>query len=345
MIKTRISQMLGIEYPIIQAPMNWISGADLVSAVSAAGALGTLGPNAGQKTPANDEKEVGERLRAQIKKVRSITNRPFAVNIAIGMGDAKKFSDAFTRVIIEEKVPVAVVSMGAPQVYTKELKDKGIIVFQTVTTVKHGIRAEAEGVDALIAEGYEGGGHLGSDDHTTMCLVPQLVDVVKIPVIAGGGIIDSRGFMAALSLGAEAVFMGTRFLATYESDAHQNVKEVVLKATDADTVVLAKNLGVSMVRAVNNEFTKKFHEMELGHAPLGDLYTLQENHAMTKPGYLVSRMYPTFCLGDTVQGVVTVNDAVGLIHELVSARQIVEEIVKGSEDVLRRLENTGILRK
>jgi enoyl-[acyl-carrier protein] reductase II len=342
MIKTRISQMLGIEYPIIQAPMNWISGADLVSAVSAAGALGTLGPNAGQKTPTNDEKEVGERLRSQIKKVRSITDKPFAVNIAIGMGDAKKFSDAFTRVIIEEKVPVAVVSMGAPQVYTKELKDKGVKVFQTVTTVKHGKRAEAEGVDALIAEGYEGGGHLGNDDHTTMCLVPQLVDTVKIPVIAGGGIIDSRGFMAALSLGAEAVFMGTRFLATYESDAHQNVKEVVLKATDADTVVLAKNLGVSMVRAVNNEFTKKFHEMECAHAPLGDLYNLQENHAMTKPGYLVSRMYPTFCLGDTVQGVVSVNDAVGLIHELMSARQVVEDIVKGSVDVLRRLENTGI---
>jgi len=345
MIKTRISQMLGIEYPIIQAPMNWISGADLVSAVSAAGALGTLGPNAGQKTPANDEKDVGERLRAQIKKVRSITNKPFAVNIAIGMGDAKKFSDAFTRVIIEEKVPVAVVSMGAPQVYTKELKDHGIKVFHTVTTVKHGKRAEVEGVDAVIAGGYEGGGHLGSDDHTTICLVPQLVDAVKIPVIAGGGIVDSRGFMAALALGAEAVFMGTRFLATRESDAHPNVKDVVLKATEADTIVLAKNLGVSMVRAINNEFTQKFHEMELGHAPLGDLYNLQENHAMTKPGYLVSRMYPTFCLGDTVQGVVSVNDAVGLIHELVSARQVIEEIVKGSVTVLRRLEDTGIPRK
>ncbi|MFA5079365.1 MAG: nitronate monooxygenase [Dehalococcoidia bacterium] len=345
MIKTRISQMLGIQYPIIQAPMNWISGADLVSAVSAAGGLGTLGPNAGQKTPANDEKEVGERLRSQIKKVRSITDKPFAVNIAIAMGDAKKFSDAFVRVVIEEKVPVAIVSMGAPQVYTKELKDKGVKVFHTVTTVKHGKRAEVEGVDAVIAEGYEGGGHLGNDDHTTMCLVPELADAVKIPVIAGGGIVDSRGFMAALALGAEAAFIGTRFLATRESDAHQNVKDVVIKATGADTIVLGKNLGVSMVRTVKNEFSQKFHEMELGHAPLGDLYNLQENHAMTKPGYLVSRMYPTFCLGDTVQGVVSVNDGVGLIKDVVSAGQVIEEIVKGSSSILRRLEDTGIQRK
>jgi len=342
MIKTRISQMLGIEFPIIQAPMNWISGADLVAAVSAAGGLGTLGPNAGQKTPANDEKEVGERLRSQIKKVRGVTDKPFAVNIAIGMGDAKKFSDAFTRVIIEEKVPVAVVSMGAPQVYTRELKDHGVKVFHTITTVRHGKRAEAEGVDALVAEGYEGGGHLGNDDHTTMCLVPELVDAVKIPVIAGGGIVDSRGFMAALALGAEAVFMGTRFLATAESDAHPKVKEVVLKAGEADTLVLGKNLGISMVRAIKNDFTVKFHEMECAHSSLGDLFNMQENHAMTKPGYLVSRMYPTFCLGDTVQGAVSVNDAVGLIRELLTARQVIESIVKGSSDVLKRLENTGI---
>ena len=345
MIKTRISQMLGIEYPIVQAPMNWISGARLVSAVSAAGGLGTLGPNCGQKTPANDEKEVGERLRSQIREVRSVTGKPFAVNIAIGMGDAKRFSDAFTRVIIEEQAPVAIVSMGAPQVYTKELKDHGVKVFHTVTTVKHGKRAEAEGVDALIAEGYEGGGHLGVDDHTTICLVPQLADAVKIPVIAGGGIMDSRGFMAALALGAEAVFMGTRFLATNESDAHQNVKDAVIKANESDTLVLAKNLGVGMVRALKNEFTLKFHEMECAHASAMDLLTLQENHEMTRPGYLVSRMYPTFCLGDTVKGAVSVNDAVGMICEIIGAKQVIENIVNGSSDVLTRLENTGIPHK
>ena len=342
MIETRITRMLGIKYPIVQAPMNWISGADLVAAVSAAGGLGTLGPNCGQNTPANDEKEVGERLRSQIKKVRSLTHKPFAVNVAIGMGDAKRFSDAFVNVIIEERVPVAVVSMGAPQVYTKQLKDAKVKVFHTATTTRHGRKAESEGVDAIIAGGYEGGGHLGNDDHTTMCLVPQLVDAVKVPVIAGGGIIDARGFVAALALGAEAIFMGTRFVATLESDAHPNVKEAVLKATEADTMVLGKNLGISMVRVVKNDFSEKFHKEELKGASVMDLYSMQESHSMIKPGYLVSRMYMTFCLGDTVDGVVTVNDAVGGINEIVSAKQVIEELVKGADSVMRKLEKTGI---
>lgn len=342
MLKTKICRLLDIEYPIIQAPMNWISGADLVAAVSAAGGLGTLGPNAGQKTPCNDEKEVAERLRGQINKVRSITDRPFAVNIAVALGDAKKFSDAYVKTIIQEHVPVAIVSMGTPQVYTKELKNAGVKVIHTVATVRHGKRAEAEGVDAVVAGGYEGGGHLGIDDHTTMCLVPQLVDAVRIPVIAAGGIIDARGFIAALALGAEAVFIGTRFLATYESDAHPNVKEAVLKATESDLVVLCKNKGVSMSRVIKNDWSNKFYEKEISGASREELFNLMESHIKTKPGYLVSRMYGTFCLGDIVQGAVSVNDAVGAINELMSAGEVVKQMVSEAKVILKRLNNIGI---
>ncbi|MDD5399299.1 MAG: nitronate monooxygenase [Dehalococcoidia bacterium] len=330
-------RLLNIEYPIIQAPMNWISGADLVAAVSKAGGMGTLGPNAGQKTPCNDEKEVAERLRGQINKVRSLTDKPFAVNIAVASGDAKKFSDAFVRTVIDENVPVAIVTMGGPQVYTRELKNAGVKVIQTISTVRHGKRAEAEGVDAVVAGGYESGGHLGIEDQTTLCLVPQVVDAVHIPVIAAGGITDARGLVAVLALGAQAAYMGTRFLATYESDAHPNVKEAVLKAKDSDLVVLCKNRGVGMSRVLKNDWSNKFYEKEIAGASLEELLALMESHVMTKPGYLVSRMYVTFCLGDVVQGSVSVSGAVGSISELMSAGDVVEQMMSQAKSLLKKL--------
>jgi len=317
--------------------MNWISGADLVAAVSKAGGMGTLGPNAGQKTPCNDDKEVAERLRGQINKVRSLTDKPFAVNIAVASGDAKKFSDAFVRTVIDENVPVAIVTMGGPQVYTRELKNAGVKVIQTISTVRHGKRAEAEGVDAVVVSGYEAGGHLGIEDQTTICLVPQVVDALRIPVIASGGITDARGLIAALALGAEAVSMGTRFLATYESDAHPNVKEAVLKATDSDLVVLCKNRGIGMARVIKNEWSTKFYEREITGASLEELINLMESHIMTKPGYLVSRMYGTFCLGDVVQGSVSVSGAVGAINELMSAGEVVRQMVSQAKALLKHL--------
>ena len=337
MLKTRICELLDIEYPIIQAPMNWITGADLVAAVSAAGGLGSLGPNAGQKTPTNDEQEVAERLRGQIRKIRSITNKPFAVNVTIGFGDAKRFSDAYVRVMIEEKVAAAVVVMGGPQVYTKILKDAGIKVLQAITTVRHGKRAEAEGVDVLITEGYEGGGHIGAEDHTNLTLVPQLVDAVKIPVVMGGGIVDARGLVAALALGAEGVFMGTRFLATHESDAHPNVKQAVLKAMDADTVVLGRKFGTGMMRVIKNEFSRKFQELEMSGASIEELATFSDSHIAAAPGYLVSRMYGTFCLGDTTQGSTAAGGSVGLVNELLYAKDVIQNLANGASDIMGRL--------
>lgn len=337
MLKTNICRLLNIEYPIIQAPMNWISGAELVAAVSASGGLGTLGPNAGQKIPCNDAREVAEHLRDQINKVRSVTDKPFAVNIAVASGDAKNFSDAYVKTVIDERVPVAIVTMGGPQIYTRGLKNAGVKVIHTISTVRHGKRAEAEGVDAVVAGGYESGGHLGNEDQTTLCLVPQVVDAVHIPVIAAGGITDARSLVAVLALGAQAAYMGTRFLATYESDAHPNVKEAVLKAKDSDLVVLCKNRGIGMSRVIKNDWSNKFFQREISGASLEELINLMESHILAEPGYLVSRMYGTFCLGDVVQGSLSVSGAVGSINELMGAGDVVRQMMAQATTLLRKL--------
>ena len=239
MAKTRLTELLGIEYPIILASMAWITDADLAAAVSGAGGLGTIGPNAGMKHVTTDVEETGERLREQIRKCRKLTDRPFAVNFVIGVaGFDRKFSDRCVAVGIEEKAPVAIVSQGSPLVYTTTLKEAGMKIIHVCSTVRHVRKAEEAGADAVVVSGTEGGGHSGFDQITTMCLVPQAVDAVKIPVIAGGGIGDGRGLMAALSLGADGVYMGTRFIATKECPAHEKVKEIILAAADTSTIAV-----------------------------------------------------------------------------------------------------------
>ena len=236
----RVCEILGIRYPIIQAPMNCVSGADLTAAVSNAGGLGTLGPNTGIDSIVEDVEITGERIRDQIKKVRSLTKKPFAVNIAVGFGELRKFSRKVVQVVIEEKVPVAVVSVGSPDVYTKLLKDAGIKVLHAVSTARHAKKAEETGIDGVICEGFEAGGHKGLTELTTFTLTPMVVDAVTVPVIAGGGIGDARGVLAALVLGADGVYMGTKFMVTKESESHQLVKELVVKGGDTCTMTLPK---------------------------------------------------------------------------------------------------------
>ena len=238
-MKTRLTELLGIEHPIVLASMAWITDAGLAAAVSAAGGLGTIGPNAGMKHVSADVVETGERLRGEIRKCRALTGRPFAVNFVVGVaGFDRKFSDTCVAVGMEEKVPVAIVSQGSPLVYTPQLKEAGMNVIHVCSTVRHARKAEAAGADAVVVSGTEGGGHSGFDQITTLCLVPQVVDAVGIPVIAGGGIGDGRGLMAALSLGAEGVYMGTRFIATQECPAHQKAKDVILEAADTSTIAV-----------------------------------------------------------------------------------------------------------
>lgn len=174
MAKNSLCSLLNIRYPIIQAPMNWVSGAELVAAVSNAGGLGTIGPNAGAKTITSDVALTGERLRGQIRKVKELTEKPFAVNINIGVGDDRKFSQKCVEVVLEEGIAAAILSVGSPEVYCKTLKDAGIRVLAAISTTRHAVKAEQIGVDAVICEGYEAGGHKGFTELTTFVLVPMV---------------------------------------------------------------------------------------------------------------------------------------------------------------------------
>ena len=255
----RVCDLLGIKHPVIQAPMNWVAGAELAAAVSNVGGLGTLGPNAGADDITDDVALTGERMRAQIKRVQSLTDRPFAVNVVVGVGDGLEFSQKIVQVMIEEKVPVAVVSVGRPDVYTKTLQAAGIKVLHAVSTARHAVNAQKIGVDAVICEGFEAGGHKGLLELTTFVLTPMVADAVDIPVITGGGIGDARGVVAAMALGADGVYMGTRFMVTRESESHPKVKELIVQGRDACTVTL--NKGFMLARDLGNEFTRTFLEM------------------------------------------------------------------------------------
>jgi len=333
MEKNRICKLLNIQHPIVQAPMNWITGADLAAAVSNAGGLGTLGPNAGADTVTTDVNETGERLRRQIRKVKSLTDKPFAVNFPIGMEGVeqaeggRKFSQRCVEVAIEEGIPVAITSVGPPTVYTKILQDAGIKVLHAVSTASHAKKAEEKRVDAVICEGYEGGGHKATTELTTMTMIPMATDMVKIPVIAAGGIADTRGMIAALALGADGVYVGTRFIATHECDAHPKVKEAVIQGSDVCTVSVKK--WIVAARDLKNTFTQKFPEMQEGGAPMEDILQFMDTHTM----------YQALVQGDTEEGELPCGQNAGIINGLTSAAKVVEDMVAEIPSVMGRLTN------
>lgn len=317
MKKTTVCYLLGIEYPIIQGGMAWIANAELAAAVSNAGGLGLISHNAGMALNADPVAN----LRSQIKKASSFTDKPFGVNLPLRVSRIKELIE----VVIQQRVPVVVTSMGDPVSYTYYLKDAGIKVLQVVVSVRHASRAEVCGVDAVIAHGCEAGGHGGVDELSTFVLVPQVVDAVRIPVIAAGGIADARGLIAVLTLGAEGVQMGTRFLASHECIAHRNAKEAVVKASAADIIVTGRKLGPR--RALRNEFTAKLAEMESAGASGYDIETFLGTNRARKGGLD----------GDLVNGVVYCGAIAGMITEMMSAGEIVQSIVRGSETVMTRL--------
>lgn len=327
MKRTRICDLLGIKYPIIQAPMNWITGAKLAAAVSNAGGLGTIGPNAGATTITKDATLTGERLRSEIKKAKRLTQEPFAVNFPIGHGEYKVFTDRCIEVALEEGIEVAIVSMGSPKVYTDRLKQAGVKVLHLVASVKHATKAEEAEVDAVVAQGYESGGHSGVDELPTSVLVPQVVDAVRIPVVAAGGIADARGVVAALALGAEAAYMGTRFLATRESDAHPDMKQAVVRANDTSTISWGGKLGAGMSRSLRNDFTKKYLEMETSGASVEDLGSLVIAHPLMN----------SMVLGDLENSDAACGAIAGMIKEIVGAAEVIESIVAGVPDIVAKL--------
>ncbi len=334
MKRTRLCDLLGIDYPIIQAPMAWVATAELVAAVSEAGGLGTLGPNAGmtQQTEAGDIGASIACFREQISKVRELTKKPFAANLVVGWGKQRPISDVMVDVAIEEGVPVAVVSMGSPEAYTHKLKDGGVKVIHAVGTVGHAVKAQACGVDAVVCEGYEGAGHLGREELTTLVLVPQIADAVEIPVIAGGGIVDARGVVAAFALGAEGIYMGTRFLATLECIAHPSVKLAVVQAADNSTVAFARKTGLS--RCLKNEYVRKHMEFEASGASFDEL----RDYERTCPNLKGWRRVPgALIAGNVEEGSVPVGAASGLIKEVTPAGEVIYSIVQDYDAIVRRL--------
>lgn len=330
MKKSRICDLLGIEYPVVQAPMNWITWAELAAAVSSAGGLGVIGPNAGERTPTPDAVETGERLRRQIRKVRSLTDKPFGVNLVIALPDyppgGKAFSDQCFNVILEERAPVAVTVGGAPEIYTKALKDAGIKVLHRALpiNVEAARRAEDAGVDALVTVGFDGGGHVGHDSIPTFVLIPQIASAISIPVVAGGGIMDGRGMAAALALGADAVYMGTRFIITRECPAHESFKQAIASATDTSTGTCVGAIGV--LRALKNPLLERCIQMEKSGAPP------LERSKTYAPGFRTGMLE-----GDLVGGTLGSGAGAGLVREIKTAAEVVRETVKEAERVLAGL--------
>lgn len=330
MKKTRVCELLGIEYPVIQAPMTWITWAELAAAVSNAGGLGVLGPNAGERTPTKDVVETGERLRRQIQKTRSLTSKPFGVNIILPLPAFPKigrdFSDQTLKVAIEEKVPAVVLVGDGAEEYTAQAKKAGIKVLLRGSPMNVDVarRAEKAGVDCIIAVGFEGGGHVGVDRLPTFVLVPQVVDAVKAPVVAGGGIVDGRGMAAAFALGAEGIYMGTRFIATRECVAHDKVKESILHATDTSTTVCTGLYGA--LRGPRNPLMQKCCQTE---ASGGTPFDVARIYGGAFIGGLLE--------GDTENGCVSYSAAASMIHEIKSAGDVVRDIVREADQVVARV--------
>ena len=314
MKKTRLCDLLNIEYPIIQGGMIWIANAELAAAVSNSGGLGLISANAGMSP--NDDEVV--RLRQQVKTARSLTSKPFGVNLPINNTQA----EALVAAIIDEKVKVVVTAAGNPALYTSRFKEAGITVLHVVASVRHAQGAEKRGVDGVIAEGYEAGGHNGLDELTTFTLVPQVVDAVSVPVVAAGGIADARGVVAALALGADGVQMGTRFVATHECIAHSNFKEAIIKANDVATIITGRKLGP--VRILKNEVAARLLEMEAAGASVDEL------EAFIGAGRARTGQFD----GDLVNGQGYCGAIAGMIKEVKSAAEIISNIVDDYEAVV-----------
>ena len=317
MKRTRVCDLLGIDYPIIQGGMGWIAGAELAAAVSNAGALGVICPNAGIK-PGDD---LVENLRRQLTAAQGLTVKPFAVNLALAEPAVKEWVE----VVIEVGVKVVITSAGNPATYTRRLKEAGLKVLHVVASVKHARGAEAQGVDGVIAEGYEAGGHNGFDELTTFVLVPQVVGAVEIPVVAAGGIADARGVVAALALGAEGVQMGTRFVATHECLAHPSFKEAIVKAEDTATVITGRKLGPT--RGLKGKVTAALLEMEGAGASRQELEAFLGLNRSRK-GELE---------GDLENGELYCGAIAGMITGIMSAEEVVRGIVQGYSSVVAGL--------
>lgn len=311
MIRTELCDLLNVEYPVLQGGMAWIGTAELASAVSEAGGLGIIG--AGHMPP--------DLFRNEIHKLKERTSKPFGCNIML----MSPFVKEVMEVVIDEKVPVITTGAGNPSSYIPRLKEIGTKVIPVVASVSLAKRLVRGGIDALIAEGTESGGHVGNI--TTMSLLPQVVDAVEIPVIAAGGIADGRGMAAAFALGAKGVQMGTRFVLSEECIAHENYKNIVLKAKDRSTVMTGLTIG-HPVRIIENQLARKYEELEFKGAPKEELEKL---------GAGTLRMAAID--GDVKNGSVMIGQISGMLHDIKPCKQIITDIMTETETVIKNMQS------
>lgn len=297
----KICKLFNIQYPLIQAGMIWNSGWKLASAVSNAGGLGLIG--AGSMYP--------DVLREHIQKCKKATDKPFGVNVPMLYPNIEEIMD----IIVEEGVKIVFTSAGNPKTWTTWLKEKGITVVHVVSNVKFALKAEAAGVDAIVAEGFEAGGHNGREETTTLTLIPMVKEQIKVPLIAAGGIATGRGMLATMVLGADAVQVGSRFVASVESSAHQSFKEVVVDAKDGATQLTLKELAP--VRLIKNKFFNDVQELYKKAPSVKEIKELL-GRARAKRGMFE---------GDLEEGELEIGQIAGLIHEIKPAAQIVEEMI------------------
>lgn len=306
-MKTRITDLLGIEYPVIQGGMAWVAEYHLAAAVSNAGGLGLIGA---ASAPA-------EIVREQIRKAKELTDKPFGVNIMLMNPNAEEVA----QVVVEEGVKVVTTGAGNPAKFMPMFKEAGVKVIPVVASVAMAKLMERAGADAIVAEGTESGGHIGSA--TTMTLVPQVVDAVSIPVIAAGGIADGRGFAAAMMLGAEAVQMGTVFCVASEAITHEKYKERIIKAKDIDSEVTGLSHG-HPIRCIRNNMTKEYLRLEKGGAPMEELEVLT-----------LGSLRKAVMEGDVVDGTVMAGQIAGMIKEEHTCEEIITQIMTDGKKLLK----------
>lgn len=318
MFATRLTEMLGIEYPIIQGGLQWLATAQLASAVSEAGGLGIISSHSFPDQ---------ESLRKEIRRMKEKTQKPFGVNLSIlpGLTNEDQMMELL-KVISEEKVPVVETSGRSPEPFIQKLKSEGIKLIHKVPSVRFAQKAESVGADAVTVVGFECGGRPGMDEVTSLVLIPRAVESVKIPIIAGGGIADGRGFLAALALGAEGVVMGTRFVTTQECPAHTRIKEAFVNANETDTLMIYRSIQ-NVARVLKNKAAQKIVSLEQEGASLEELMTATR-----------SRMSPNaYQEAEADETIIGCGQCVGLIHKVKSVREVIEDIVQDAQSVLYKL--------
>ena len=326
-IRTPICERLGIEHPVFQAGMGWVARADLAAAVSEAGGLGVVGAGSTMD---------GEQLRAEIRRVRDLTDKPFGVDILFATVRAEgervaRYTDTvqgMVEAVLDERVPVLVSGLGSPAAVVPAAHERGIYVMSVVGAVRHAQKAVSDGVDAVIASGMDGGGHVGRIG--TAALIPAVVDAVEVPVLAGGGLADGRGLAAALAFGAQGVWMGTRFIATAESRSHDNYKHRIADTDVAGTVVTRAHSG-KPCRLIDNDFTRGWAGREAEIKPF-PLQAMEVGHPASELGRIE---------GDVEAGVLPAGQSCGMIGDVVPAGEIVRRVVEEAAAAMDRMRSFG----